>query len=31
MVKADITDTSAPSYHFWKFEIKSVGVQLTMV
>jgi thiol:disulfide interchange protein len=31
MVKADITDTSAPSYHFWKFEIKAVGVPLTMV
>lgn len=31
MVKADITDTDQPAYHFWKFEIKAVGVPLTMV
>jgi thiol:disulfide interchange protein DsbD len=31
MVKADITDTEQPAYHFWKFEVKAVGVPLTMI
>jgi thiol:disulfide interchange protein len=31
MVKADITDKNEPSYHFWKFDVKAVGVPLTLI